>query len=182
MKLYDYLLPHLQHVSHTPLFHGQARVYQSQDLTLYRVFDDGDICHEQCLISGNGRYSDDSWNSAYVNPEIHQIVSLHQHPKTCATEAPRVSLCLFSFPSKEEAQKQFNTEYCNVLFAGYVTEAHEIEVIYNDIARPFDSLEDWPHFVKQLLNEHPFIDIGTSSSIPDSIHFSVELFHSLRAA
>lgn len=179
MLIYNFLLPILKQINQEPVFTGQARVFKDGDKVLYRTFDDGDICHEQNLLTGNGRYSDDCMDNVWFSPERHQLVSIHKAPSTDDSNQQSYHLAIFSFSSKEDALKQFKENYFNVRFVGYINDTDNIEVIVNNLSETVAELSGWEDFVSKLLEHHNTIDIGISSNIEDKLNPTAEEFNAI---
>lgn len=179
MLIYDLLLPFLKQINQEPVFTGQARIFKDGDKVLYRVFDDGDICHEQNLLTGNGRYSDDCMDNVWLSPERHQLVSIHKTPNSDDSKEQGYQLGIFSFSSKEDALRQYKDNYFNVQFVAYINDTDSIEVIENNLPNTVAHLTGWDHFVSMLFEHHNTIDIGISSNIEDKLNPTAEDYNSI---
>ena len=165
MLIYDLLKPFIAKVAFdSDPRNARPAIYRKNDQIVYCNMDDGEIIAEQDLLTGNGTYEDGQNDDSWTSEKTHQILSLHQLP-----EKDSYLMAVTSFPSKEIAQKRYREDFKDVVFAGYVSAAEDIEVIANflpDITTPV-SVTGWEHFVNQLLDNHSSLYIGVSSDIPN---------------
>lgn len=170
MKIYEFLKPHLSRVCHHDLFHGQSRITKEGDKVIYGVFDDGDICHEQNLLTSNGRFSVDYINEVWRNDENHQIVTLHNAP---TDEESEYQMNIVSYNTRAEALEQLKINFHHVIFAAYISAAGQIETLENRLSPTDATLTNWVDFAEQLLENHPTINIGVHSEL-QSAHVHTE--------
>lgn len=143
---------------------AKPNIYRRGDKVVYCNCDDGEILAEQDLLTGNGTYEDGQNKDSWTSSELHQLVSLHQ-----SSNSEGYLLAVTSYPSKESAQKRYQEEFSNVVFAGYVNASEEIEIVANLLPNvsTTEPVTGWSHFVNKLLTDHSHIFIGVSSDIPN---------------
>ncbi|MDF4421794.1 hypothetical protein P3447_09225 [Vibrio parahaemolyticus] len=162
MTIYEFLKPHLSKVCHHELFHGQPRITKEGDKVIYSVFNDGDICHEQNLLTGNGRYSVDHTTEVWRSDENHQIVTLHNVP---TDEDAKYQMNIVSYNTKAEALEKLQVNFHYVIFAAYIAATGQFEILENELSPTDAALTNWADFAEQLLEHHPTINIGVHTEL-----------------